>query len=155
MPHHTYLIDPCSDSHSMKEFNSEPIANGGHKHAGQRWQERDNNKMQKANLVAVPCSIAGGDAMLANRLGLVHTGPELHPLLWRFLSEHGPAAPTRMQVPLSDGLHDAVVEPVHEAGRTAYSVRLLGRRSGSTVGIFARISACVSPTIGARPISRW
>lgn len=86
--------------------------------------------VDKANAGAL---VVDEDTVLANRLGLVHTGPELHPLLWRFLSEHGPAAPTRMQVPLSDGLHDAVVEPVHEAGRTAYSVRLLGRRSGSTV----------------------
>jgi sigma-54 dependent transcriptional regulator, acetoin dehydrogenase operon transcriptional activator AcoR len=69
------------------------------------------------------------DTVLANRMGLVHTGPELHPLLWRFLSEHGPVAPTRMQVPLSDGLHDAVVEPVHDGDRAAYSVRLLSRRS--------------------------
>lgn len=69
------------------------------------------------------------DTVLANRLGLTHTGPELHPLLWRFLSEHGPAGPARMQVPLSDGLHDAVVEPVDDGGKAAYSVRLLPRRS--------------------------
>ena len=69
------------------------------------------------------------DTVLANRLGLAYTGPELHPQLWRFLSEHGPVAPTRMQVPLSDGLHDAVVEPVHDGGKEAYSVRLLSRRS--------------------------
>ena len=69
------------------------------------------------------------DTVLANRLGLVHTGPELHPLLWRFLSEHGPTAPARMQVPLSDGLHDAVVEPVDDGSRAAYSVRLLRQRS--------------------------
>jgi hypothetical protein len=69
------------------------------------------------------------ETVLANRLGLAHTGPELHPLLWRFLSEHGPAGPARMQVPLSDGLHDAVVEPVDDGGRAAYSVRLLPRRS--------------------------
>lgn len=68
------------------------------------------------------------DSVLANRRGLVHTGPELHPLLWRFLTEHGPATAARMQVPLSDGLHEAVVEPVHEGGRAAYSVRLLPRR---------------------------
>ena len=68
------------------------------------------------------------DTVLANRLGLVHTGPELHPLLWRFLGEHGPSGPERMQVPLSDGLHDAVVEPVHEGGKAAYAVRLLARR---------------------------
>jgi hypothetical protein len=33
-----------------------------------------------------------------------------------------------MQVPLSDGLHDAVVEPVDDGGPAAYSVRLLPRR---------------------------
>jgi sigma-54 dependent transcriptional regulator, acetoin dehydrogenase operon transcriptional activator AcoR len=80
---------------------------------------------------------AGGAALvvdentvLANRLGLAHTGPELHPLLWRFLSEHGPDRPQRMRVPLSDGLHDAVVEPVDDGGAAAYSVRLLPRRPG-------------------------
>jgi transcriptional regulator of acetoin/glycerol metabolism len=72
--------------------------------------------------------VVDADTVLANRLGLVHTGPELHPLLWRFLSEHGPSGPERMQVPLSDGLHDAVVEPVHDGGKAAYSVRLLARR---------------------------
>ncbi|MDN5916232.1 MAG: Fis family transcriptional regulator, partial [Pseudonocardia sp.] len=36
---------------------------------------------------------------------------------------------TRMRVPLSDGLHDAVVEPVHDGGKAAYSVRLLSRRT--------------------------
>jgi sigma-54 dependent transcriptional regulator, acetoin dehydrogenase operon transcriptional activator AcoR len=66
--------------------------------------------------------------VLANRLGLVHAGPELHPLLWRFLSEHGPVAPTPLRVPLSDGLHDAIVEPVDDGGGAAYSVRLLPRR---------------------------
>jgi sigma-54 dependent transcriptional regulator, acetoin dehydrogenase operon transcriptional activator AcoR len=73
--------------------------------------------------------VVDADTVLANRLGLVHTGPELHPLLWRFLSEHGPTAPARMQVPLSDGLHDAVVDPVDDGGRAAYSVRLLRQRS--------------------------
>jgi hypothetical protein len=68
------------------------------------------------------------DAVLANRLGLAHTGPELHPLLWRFLSEHGPDATRRMQVPLSDGLHDALVEPIRDGGTVAYSVQLLSRR---------------------------
>ena len=74
------------------------------------------------------------DTVLANRLGLVHTGPELHPLLWRFLSEHGPTAPARMQVPLSDGLHDAVVEPVDDGRRAAYSVRLLEAALPRTTG---------------------
>ncbi|MCE3550717.1 Fis family transcriptional regulator [Pseudonocardia sp. RS11V-5] len=68
------------------------------------------------------------ETVLANRLGLAHTGPELHALLWTYLSEHATACPRRMQVPLSDGLHDALVEPVHDGGRAAYSVRLLSRR---------------------------
>ncbi len=68
------------------------------------------------------------EAVLANRPGLAHTGPELHPLLWRFLSEHGPARTRRMQVPLSDGLHDALVEPIRDGSTVAYSVRLLSRR---------------------------
>lgn len=68
------------------------------------------------------------DTVLANRVGLTHTGPELHPLLWRFLGEHGPTTlPRRMRVPLADGLHDAVVEPILEGGRTAYSIRLPAR----------------------------
>ncbi|MEV6644378.1 helix-turn-helix domain-containing protein [Amycolatopsis sp. NPDC051371] len=68
------------------------------------------------------------ETVLANRLGLVHAGPELHPLLWQFLSEHAPSRPQRMPVPLSDGRYDAVVEPVHDGGRAAYSVRLLSGR---------------------------
>ncbi|WP_239572679.1 sigma-54-dependent Fis family transcriptional regulator [Geodermatophilus bullaregiensis] len=68
------------------------------------------------------------EAVLANRLGLAHTGPELHPLLWRFLSEHGPDRIRQMQVPLTDGLHDALVEPIRDGGTVAYSVRLLPRR---------------------------
>ncbi len=69
------------------------------------------------------------ETVLANRLGLAHTGPELHPLLWRFLSEHGPAVvPRRMEVPLADGRHDAMVEPIHEGGRTAFSIRLVPGR---------------------------
>ncbi|MCO1655620.1 sigma-54-dependent Fis family transcriptional regulator [Pseudonocardia humida] len=68
--------------------------------------------------------------VLANRPGLVHTGPELHPLLWRFLQEHGPGRARRMRVPLPDGPHDALVEPVLDAGATAYCVRLLPQRPG-------------------------
>ncbi|TCK27527.1 sigma-54-dependent Fis family transcriptional regulator [Pseudonocardia endophytica] len=69
------------------------------------------------------------ETVLANRLGLAHTGPELHPLLWRFLAEHGPAVvPRRMEVPLADGMHDALVEPIHEGGRTAFSIRLAPKR---------------------------
>jgi sigma-54 dependent transcriptional regulator, acetoin dehydrogenase operon transcriptional activator AcoR len=70
------------------------------------------------------------DTVLSNRPGLVHTGPQLHPLLWRFLGEHGPDRPRRMRVPLSDGPHDALVEPVHDGGRAAYCVRLLPPRPG-------------------------
>ena len=73
------------------------------------------------------------ETVLANRLGLAHTGPELHPLLWRFLSEYGPAVvPRRMDVPLADGLHDALVEPIHEGGRTAFSIRLAPQRPDRT-----------------------
>lgn len=68
------------------------------------------------------------DTVLANRLGLAHAGPELHPLLWRFLEENGPTTARRMQVPLSDGRHDALVEPIEETGRSAFSIRLLPRR---------------------------
>ncbi len=75
--------------------------------------------------------VVDSETVLANRLGLVHTGPELHPLLWRFLSEHGPRSAQRMQVPLSDGLHDAVVEPVRDGGAAAFSIRLLPRRHAS------------------------
>ncbi|TKJ19544.1 helix-turn-helix domain-containing protein [Blastococcus sp. CCUG 61487] len=70
------------------------------------------------------------DAVLVNRLGLAHTGPELHPLLWRFLSEHGPDRARRMQVPLPDGVHEALVEPVSAGGTVAYTVRLLPNRPG-------------------------
>jgi transcriptional regulator of acetoin/glycerol metabolism len=68
------------------------------------------------------------ETVLANRLGLAHAGPELHPQLWQFLTEHAPRGPQRMAIPLSDGLYDAVVEPAHDGGKTAYSVRLLSRR---------------------------
>lgn len=68
------------------------------------------------------------DAVLANRQGLAHTGPELHPLLWSHLREYGPLrGGTRMQVPLSDGFHDALVEPVGDGDAAAFSVRLLPR----------------------------
>lgn len=65
------------------------------------------------------------DSVLVNRVGLAHVGPELHALLWRFLSEHGPDRARRMQVPLSDGVHEALVEPVPTGGTVAYTVRLL------------------------------
>jgi sigma-54 dependent transcriptional regulator, acetoin dehydrogenase operon transcriptional activator AcoR len=65
------------------------------------------------------------DTVLANRQGLVHTGPDLHPLLWRFLVEHGPDRPRRVAVPLPDGPREAVVEPIRDRGRVAFSVRLL------------------------------
>jgi transcriptional regulator of acetoin/glycerol metabolism len=68
------------------------------------------------------------DTVLANRPGLAHIGPDLHPLLWRYLCEHRQKHPHQMQVPLSDGFHDALVEPIHEAGKPAFSLRLLPRR---------------------------
>jgi transcriptional regulator of acetoin/glycerol metabolism len=74
------------------------------------------------------------ETVLANRLGLRHTGPELHALLWQFLDEHGPSRAEKLQVPLSDGLHEALVEPVHDGSRLAYSVRLSPRRPGPQPG---------------------
>ena len=68
------------------------------------------------------------ESVLANRLGLAHAGPELHPVLWQFLTEHAPRGPQRMAIPLSDGLYDAVVEPAHDGDKAAYSVRLLDRQ---------------------------
>lgn len=68
------------------------------------------------------------ETVLANRQGLVHTGPDLHPLLWRHLVEHAPHRRTRMTVPLPDGSRDALVEPIREGARTAFSVRLLPER---------------------------
>ncbi len=68
------------------------------------------------------------ETVLANRSGLAHVGPDLHPLLWGYLSEHRHHRARQMPVPLSDGFHDAVVEPVHQDGRPAFSVRLLPRR---------------------------
>jgi hypothetical protein len=70
------------------------------------------------------------ESVLANRLGLVHTGPETHALLWTFLDEHRPARPQRMWVPFSDGPHEAWVEPIHEGGKAAYGVRVLSVRPG-------------------------
>ena len=69
------------------------------------------------------------ETVLANRLGLRHTGPELHAMLWPFLDERAPSRPATMRVPLVDGLHEALVEPIHDGGRRAYSVRLSARRS--------------------------
>ncbi|MCU1608063.1 MAG: Fis family sigma-54 specific transcriptional regulator [Modestobacter sp.] len=66
--------------------------------------------------------------VLANRLGLAHAGPELHPVLWRFLTEHGPDRAARMPVPLSGGFHEALVEPFRDGDTVAYSVQLLARR---------------------------
>lgn len=105
--------------------------------------------MERAGTAAL---VVDEDTVLANRLGLVHTGPELHPLLWRFLSEHGPVGPARMRVPLADGLYDAVVEPVHDDGAAAYSVRLLARRprgrpdatSGSAAGVVGAAGSVVA-----------
>lgn len=95
--------------------------------------------------------------VLANRLGLDHTGPELHPTLWRFLSEHGPTSVRRMQVPLSDGRHDALVEPIDEAGALAFSIRLLPRRpdrhpGGSTQPPPVRVVGAAAPDISAEPL---
>lgn len=68
------------------------------------------------------------DTVLANRPGLAHAGPDLHPLLWRYLTEHAQDRPRQMPVPLPDGFHDALVEPIHDDGKPAFSLRLLPRR---------------------------
>ncbi|MEJ2864225.1 sigma-54-dependent Fis family transcriptional regulator [Actinomycetospora flava] len=74
------------------------------------------------------------DTVLANRQGLVHGGPDLHPLLWRFLADRGPDRTRRMIVPLPDGPREAVVEPIRDRGRTAFSVRLLPERATPDTG---------------------
>ena len=89
------------------------------------------------------------EAVLANRLGLAHTGPELHPLLWRFLSEHGPDRSRRMQVPLSDGSHDALVEPIRDGGTVGYSVRLLSRRPARPADEPPVGAAAIGPVVPA------
>ncbi|WP_433502691.1 sigma-54-dependent Fis family transcriptional regulator [Pseudonocardia halophobica] len=72
-----------------------------------------------------PALVVDEDTVLANRLGLAHTGPELHALLWPYLNEHAPPRPERMPVPLADGLRDALVEPIGDGARRAFSVRPL------------------------------
>lgn len=94
-----------------------------------------------------PALVVDADTVLANRLGLAHTGPELHPLLWRFLCEHGPTAATRMEVPLSDGLHDAVVEPVEEIGGVAYSVCVVPSRTDRRPAAAALHAAGADPVV--------
>lgn len=79
--------------------------------------------------VAGPALVVDADTVLANRLGLAHTGPELHALLWPYLGEHAPPRPERMLVPLADGLRDALVEPIEHGGRRAFSVRPLPARA--------------------------
>ena len=68
------------------------------------------------------------DTVLANRPGLAHVGPDLHPVLWRYLDDHRRRGPERMAVPLSDGVYDAVVEPVDDGEWPAFSVQVLARR---------------------------
>ncbi|GAY08072.1 sigma-54-dependent Fis family transcriptional regulator [Pseudonocardia sp. N23] len=81
--------------------------------------------------VSGPALVVDDDTVLANRPGLAHTGPELHAVLWQYLSEHATTGPGRMRVPLADGLHDALVEPIDEGGRRAFSVRPLPHRAPS------------------------
>ncbi len=73
--------------------------------------------------------IVDEETVLANRSGLAHAGPDLHPVLWRHLCERELDRPQQMQVPLSDGLHDALVEPLRDGGRLAFSLRLLPPQS--------------------------
>ncbi|WP_433801590.1 sigma-54-dependent Fis family transcriptional regulator [Actinomycetospora sp. CA-084318] len=65
------------------------------------------------------------ETVLANRAGSAHVGPDLHAVLWAHLREHGRSG--RMAVPLSDGLHDALVEPIRDGGRPAFGLHLLDR----------------------------
>ncbi len=90
------------------------------------------------------------ETVLANRIALAHVGPDLHPLLWQFLTEHAPRKQQQMTVPLSDGMYDAVVEPAHDAGKPAYSVTLLSRRPIGQVVLDAP-SAPVPP-LGDEPL---
>ncbi|MHC1559383.1 sigma-54-dependent Fis family transcriptional regulator [Actinomycetospora sp. C-140] len=85
------------------------------------------------------------DTLLANRRGLVHTGPDLHPLLWRFLVERAPARPCRMTVPLPDGVRDALVEPIRDRGRLAFSVRLLPERPAGPAALPAALPGPPAP----------
>ncbi|MEJ2867727.1 helix-turn-helix domain-containing protein [Actinomycetospora sp. OC33-EN08] len=72
-----------------------------------------------------PSLVVDEETVLANRSGLVHVGPDLHAVLWAHLREHGRSG--RMPVPLSDGVHDALVEPVPDGGRPAFRLRVLPR----------------------------
>ena len=86
------------------------------------------------------------ETVLANRPGLAHAGPDLHPLLWRYLNEHRRRGPERMAVPLSDGIYDAVVEPVHDDEWPAFSLRVLARRPDErTAGAAAAVSVTRAP----------
>lgn len=69
--------------------------------------------------------VVDAGTVLANRPGLAHVGPDLHPVLWRHLCEHAHDRPRRMRVPLSDGFHEALVEPVPDGDRPGFSLRLL------------------------------
>ncbi|MCF7550708.1 sigma-54-dependent Fis family transcriptional regulator [Pseudonocardia sp. WMMC193] len=76
---------------------------------------------------AGPVLVVDAHSVLANRPGLLHTGPAVHGLLWPFLSERGLTRPRRMAVPLADGLHEALVEPIQSGVVRAFCVRLSGR----------------------------
>ena len=93
-----------------------------------------------------PALVVDRGTVLANRPGLAHTGPDLHPVLWRHLTEHRRRGPERMAVPLSDGLYDAVVEPIHDDEWPAFSVRVLARRPDD------RAAATAPPAVP--PVSR-
>jgi transcriptional regulator of acetoin/glycerol metabolism len=86
------------------------------------------------------------DTVLANRSGLAHVGPDLHPVLWRYLQDHHPRGPERMAVPLSDGVYDAVVEPVHDDEWPAFSVRVLARRPD-----VPEVATVAAPTVSRVP----
>jgi len=94
------------------------------------------------------------ETVLANRPGLAHAGPDLHPLLWHYLTEHGQDHPQQMPVPLSDGFHDALVEPVHDDGRPAFSIRLLPQRREAPALALVRgaVSHSAAPPVALEPL---
>ncbi|WP_223842871.1 hypothetical protein [Amycolatopsis methanolica] len=134
---------PCSRTSpapAPRSSNPAPAASSARSH----WLVHGYLSLDPANTATL---VVDEDTVLANRLGLSHTGPDLHPLLWRYLSEHGPDRTRRMRVPLADGSHGALVEPIRDAGKAAYSVKLLSRHPSSLAGGGAT-GAVTPPVVG-------
>ncbi|MEV5303109.1 helix-turn-helix domain-containing protein [Amycolatopsis methanolica] len=134
---------PCSRTSpapAPRSSNPAPAASSARSH----WLVHAYLSLAPANTATL---VVDEDTVLANRLGLSHTGPDLHPLLWRYLSEHGPDRTRRMRVPLADGPHGALVEPIRDAGKAAYSVKLLSRHPSSPAGGGAT-GAVTPPVVG-------